>query len=89
MKTEMGHLWQDSHDHKVMAWHLGHDIGYDAGQDNPDRSVWTSWPERSAWTARVGQDKEDGMPGHDKDRTLGQVSCGQQQDSWDRAGGTG
>jgi hypothetical protein len=35
--TEMGQPWKDSHDNKVGARHLGHDIGYDAGQDSPDR----------------------------------------------------
>jgi hypothetical protein len=32
-KTEMGQL---------------DDIGFDAGQDNPDRSVWIGWPDMSA-----------------------------------------
>jgi hypothetical protein len=35
--TEMGHC--GSHDSKVGALHLGHDIDYDAGQDNPNRSI--------------------------------------------------
>ncbi len=69
---------------------MGYDIGYDAGQDNPNRSLWTRWPDKSAWTAQAGQDREEGMPGHDNyDQTLGQVSCGKEQDSRDRTGRTG
>jgi hypothetical protein len=52
--TEIGH--HGNHESKVGAFHLGHDISYDAGQDNPNRSVWTGWPDRSAWTAQAGQD---------------------------------
>jgi hypothetical protein len=81
--TEIGH--RGSHDSKVGPLHLGHDIGFDAGQDNPNRSVWTGWPDRSAWTAQARQDREGGMPGHDNnDQTLGQVSCEQEQDSCNR-----
>ncbi len=39
--TEMQHY--GSHDSKVGALHLGYDISYDAGQNNPNRSVWTGW----------------------------------------------
>jgi hypothetical protein len=81
--TETGH--RGSHDSKVGTLHLGHDIVYDAGLDNLNRSVWTGWPDRSAWTAQAEQDREDGMPGHDNnDQTLGQMSCELEQDSWNR-----
>jgi hypothetical protein len=43
-----GQLRWDSHDSEVGARLLGHDIDYDAGQDSPDRSVWTGQPDRSA-----------------------------------------
>jgi hypothetical protein len=74
--TEMGQPWQDSHDSKVGARHLGHDIGYDTGQESPDRSVWTGQPDSSAWTGQAGQVREGGMPRQDsKDRIFwGQVT---------------
>jgi hypothetical protein len=36
-----GQLGQDN---CGMPVKLGHDIVYDAGQDNPDKSVWTNLP---------------------------------------------
>jgi hypothetical protein len=41
--------------------------------------------DSSGRTSQAGQDRKDGMSGHDNnDQTLGQVSCEQEQDSWNR-----
>jgi hypothetical protein len=88
----MGQLRWDKRG-KAGARHLGHDIGYDAGQDSPDRSVWTGWPVRSAWKGQAGQDKEDGMLRHDsKDQIVGTGELGikaMEEDSWEGTGETG
>ncbi len=72
--TEMGQPWQDRQDSTVK---LGHDIWDMTSAITLDRTAGKGKPgqdsqDRSAWTGKAGQDREDGMPGHDsKDWTVG------------------
>jgi hypothetical protein len=85
---EMRQLWQDSLDSKVGAGHPGHDIGYDAGQDSPDRSAWTG--RVTGQPGRVRQDRTErtrcqGMTA--RNGLWGQLSLGQKR--WSMTSGTG
>jgi hypothetical protein len=83
--TGLGQLWQDSHDSKVRAQYLGHDVGYGAGQDNTYRSVWTGQPENS-----LNRSGRTGQRGRDASTCLQRLGCGareMEQVSQDRTGG--